>query len=122
MNHDLDWERYLPVFNIKFDTIQNIFTEYDKTIRVLNFRAIQTGCKNSNFIVYTNIGNNEIIDKIRVPALLFHKGNIFIYQYINAPTLQAHIIKNGEYDYTSRRGCGKDSQYRKRKDRRFKKA
>jgi thiamine kinase-like enzyme len=115
---DLSWERYIPIIDMKIDEIKNIFYEYDKTINVLNFNAIQLGCKNSNFIVRTNKGNfllritnpthfnNEIIayelmkGKISVPDLLFHiskhNANIFIYQYINGVSLQKVIIESNQ--------------------------
>jgi len=117
---DLDWERYVPISNMNIDDLKNIFAEYDKTIRILEFNLIQLGCKNSNFVVHTNKGefllritnssgfNNEILayelveDKINVPDLLFHttKNNIsiFIYQYINGVSLQKIIVENGQCD------------------------
>ncbi len=120
---DLDWERSIPITDVKFDELKNIFTEYDKALTVTDFSAIQLGCRNSNFIVSTNKGkfllriakisdlNNENIayeivkDKINVPNLLFHTSNnkakIFIYQYINGVSLQKIIIKNNHCDNTS---------------------
>jgi thiamine kinase-like enzyme len=119
---DLNWERYIPILDIKIDELKNIFTEYDKTINVSDFNAIQLGCKNSNFIVCTNRSkfllritnltdfNNEIIayelvkGKINIPNLLFHTTkhnmNIFIYQYINGVSLQKHIIENNQCDHS----------------------
>lgn len=119
---DLDWERYMPILDIEIDELKIIFTEYDKTLTVSAFNAIQLGCKNSNFIVCTNKGkfllritnitdfNNEIIayelvkGKINIPNLLFHttkhKTNIFVYQYINGVSLQKHIIENNQCDHS----------------------
>lgn len=119
---DLKWERYIPILDIKIDELKNIFTEYDKTINVSDYSAIQLGCKNSNYIVCTNKSkfllritnltgfNNEIIayelvkGKINIPNLLFHTTkhnmNIFIYQYINGVPLQKHIIENNQCDYS----------------------
>ena len=119
---DLNWERYIPILDIEIDEIRDIFTEYDKTINISDFNAIQFGCKNSNFIVHTNKGkfllritnltdfNNEIIayelvkGKINIPNLLFHttknKMNIFVYQYINGVSLQKHITEKNQCDYS----------------------
>lgn len=87
---DLDWERSIPIIDVKLDELNSIFSEYDKEIIITDFSAIQLGCRNSNFVVNTNKGkyllrlanisdlNNEIIayelvkDKINVPKLLFH--------------------------------------------------
>lgn len=118
---DLDWERSIPIIDMKIDELKSILTEYDNTLTVTDFNAIQLGCRNSNFIVYTNKGkfllrianiddlNNENIayelvkDEINVPTLLFHttkhKANIFIYQYINGVSLQKLIIENNQCDY-----------------------
>jgi len=114
---DLNWERS-PILDIKIDEVKNIFTEYDKTLNISDFNAIQLGCKNSNFVVCTNKGkfllritniadfNNEIIayelmkGKINIPNLLFqtakHNSNIFIYQYINGVSLQKIIIERNQ--------------------------
>jgi thiamine kinase-like enzyme len=119
---DLSWERYMPVLRITRDEVKNAFTEYDHTITVSDFNAIQLGCKNSNFIVCTNKGrfllritdftefNNEVAayelvkGKINIPNLLFHSMkqhmNIFIYQYINGVSLQKHIIENNQCPYS----------------------
>lgn len=118
---DLDWERSIPIIDIKIDEIRGIFNKYDKTLIVWNFNAIQLGCRNSNFIVNTNNGtfllrithsdsfNNEIIacelvrDKINIPNLLFHtkrnKMSIYIYQYINGVSLQKHIVENNQCNH-----------------------
>lgn len=117
---DLDWERSIPIMDVKLEQIINIFTEYDKEITISDFSAIQLGCRNSNFVVNTNKGkfllrianisdlNNEIIayelmkDKINVPKLLFHttkyNKRIFIYQYINGVSFQKLIIKSNQCD------------------------
>ena len=119
---DLNWERYIPILDIKIDELENIFNEYDKTINVSDFSAVQLGCKNSNFVVCTNKSkfllritnltdfNNEITayelvkGKINIPNLLFHTTkhnmNIFIYQYINGVSLQKHIIENSQCDHS----------------------
>lgn len=119
---DLDWERSIPIIDVKYDEVRSIFTEYDKALTVTDFSTIQLGCRNSNFIVSTNKGkfllrianindlNNENIayeivkDKINVPNLLFHtmnhKAKIFIYQYINGISLQKIIIKSNQCDNT----------------------
>ena len=116
---DLSWERS-PILDIKIDEVKNIFAEYDKTLNVSDFNAIQLGCRNSNFVVCTNKGkfllritniaalNNEIIayelmkGKISIPNLLFHttkhSSNIFIYQYINGVSLQKVIIESNQCD------------------------
>lgn len=117
---DLDWERSIPIIDMKLEELKSIFAEYDKTITITDFSAIQLGCRNSNFVVNTNKGkfllritnnsdfNNEIIayelvkDKINVPKLLFHftkyKAMIFIYQYISGVSLQKHIIEYHQCD------------------------
>lgn len=117
---DLDWERSIPIIDIKFDDLNSIFTEYDKALTVTDFSAIQLGCRNSNFVVNTNKGkfllrivnigdlNNENVayelvkDKIKVPNLLFHttnhKAKIFIYQYISGVSLQKIIIDSNQCD------------------------
>lgn len=119
---DLDWERSIPIVDMKIGEIKSIFTEYDNTLTVIDFNAIQIGCRNSNFVVCTNKGkfilrtaniddfNNENIayelvkGKINVPNLLFHttkhKSNIFIYQYINGVSLQKLIIDSKQCDYS----------------------
>lgn len=113
---DLDWERSMPIIDVQLDAVKSIVNAYDKALIVTDFKAIQRGCKNSNFVVSTNKGrlllritnkndfNNEIIayelvkDKINIPQLLFHitkeQANIFIYQYINGDSLQKGIINN----------------------------
>lgn len=115
---DLDWERSIPIIDFKLDELKSIFAEYDKTLTVTSFNAIQLGCRNSNFVVCTNKGkfllrttnsddlNNESIacelvkDKINVPNLLFytgkHKVNIFIYQHINSVSMQKLIIESNQ--------------------------
>lgn len=117
---DLSWERYVPLLEMKNNEIETILAEYDKTLRVSEFRAIQLGCKNSNFAVHTNKGtvllritnptdlNNEAIaydlmkNRINIPSLLFHtqreKMNVFVYQYIEGVSLQKHMIKSGQCD------------------------
>ncbi len=117
---DLGWERSTPIIDIKTEKLKSIFTEYDNTLSVTDFSTIQLGCKNSNFIVYTNKGkfllrivnkagfNNEIIayelvkGKINIPNLLFHttkdKENIFVYQYIKGVSLQKRIIESNQCD------------------------
>jgi len=119
---DLDWERSIPIIDVKIEELKSIFTDYDKTLTVTDFNVIQLGCRNSNFVVHTNKGkfllrtadiedlNNEKIayklvkDKINVPNLLFHttkhKANIFIYQYINGISLQKHIIESNQCDHS----------------------
>ena len=118
---DLDWERSIPILDIKIDELKSIFAEYDKTLIVLEFNAIQLGCRNSNFVVCTNKDkfllrianiadfNNEIIayelvkSKINIPNLLFHttkhKANIFVYQYINGVSLQKLIIERNQCEH-----------------------
>lgn len=119
---DLDWERSTPIIDVKTEELKSIFTEYDNTLTITDFNAIQIGCRNSNFVVGTNKGkfllrianindlNNENIayelvkDKINVPNLLFHttkhKANIFIYQYINGVSLQKLIIESNQCDHS----------------------
>lgn len=119
---DLDWERSIPIIDVKIDELKSIFTEYDNTLTVTDFNAIQLGCRNSNFVVCTNKGkfllrttniddlNNENIayelvkDKLNVPNLLFHttkhKANIFIYQYINSVSLQKFIIESNQCNHS----------------------
>lgn len=119
---DLDWERSVPILNIDIAELQKIFAEYNNTLIVTDFKAIQIGCKNSNFMIGTNNGrfllrmadknnfNNEEIafellkDKINIPNLLFHttndKVNIFIYQYINGHSLQERMIEGNQCEYS----------------------
>lgn len=119
---DMNWERYAPVVDMKIDELRSIFAEYDKSITVEDFSAIQLGCKNSNFIVFANKGrfllritcltglNNEMAayelvkGKIRIPNLLFHTAkhdmNIFIYQFIEGVPLQKNIMENGQCDHS----------------------
>lgn len=119
---DLDWERSIPIIDVKLDELKSIFTEYDNTLTVSDFRPIQLGCRNSNFVVHTNKGkfllraanindfNNEIMayelvkGKINVPSLLFHttkhETSIFIYQYINGVSLQKLIIESNQCDHS----------------------
>lgn len=119
---DLDWERSIPIMDVKFEELKSIFAEYDKSIAITDFSAIQLGCRNSNFVVDTNKGkyvlrisnisdiNNEVIayelvkDKINVPKLLFHitknTVKIFIYQYISGVSLQKHIIEYKQCDHS----------------------
>lgn len=119
---DLNWERSIPIIDVKIDELKSIFIEYDKTLIVSDFNAIQLGCRNSNFVVCTNKGkfflrianivdfNNEIIayelvkGKINIPNLLFHttkhEANIFLYQYINGISLQKHIIESNQCEHS----------------------
>ena len=118
--HDLDWERSKPILDIDVDEIVNIFSEYKKDILIIDFSPIQSGCRNSNYVVNTSKGkyllrisdnssfNNEITafeivkKRINVPDLLFYKTKseytYHIYQYINGVSLQEHIIDNGKCD------------------------
>ncbi|MCL2512352.1 MAG: aminoglycoside phosphotransferase family protein [Oscillospiraceae bacterium] len=118
---DLNWERYIPIIDIKPGELKSIFAEFDNTLAVTDFNAIRLGCQNSNFAVNTNKGkfllrfvktgglNNEKIafelvhDKINVPSLLFHTtkeyAEIFIYEYIDGVSLQKLIIENGQCEY-----------------------
>lgn len=118
---DLDWERSAPILDVNIVELQRIFTGYNNTLIVTDFKAIQIGCKNCNFIIGTNNGrfllritdknsfNNEKVafellkDKINIPNLLFYttndKVNIFIYQYINGDSLQKHIIESNQCEY-----------------------
>jgi len=50
---DLDWERSIPIIDVKFEQLKSIFMEYDKAITISDFSAIQLGCRNSNFVVNT---------------------------------------------------------------------
>jgi aminoglycoside phosphotransferase (APT) family kinase protein len=117
---DLDWERAVPMMDVKIAGIMEIFAEYDNAITVTDFNAIRLGCKNSNFVVCTNKGdfvlritdkygfNNEMLayelvkGKLRVPNLLFHTTkdavNIFIYQYIRGVSLQKRMIDTKQCD------------------------
>jgi thiamine kinase-like enzyme len=119
---DLDWERSIPIIDLKLEDLKVIFMEYDKSVTIIKFSAIQLGCRNSNFVVYTNKGNyvlrisnttdinNEVIayelvkDKINVPKLLFHitknSAKIFIYQYISGVSLQKRIIDDKHCDFS----------------------
>ncbi|MEA4890513.1 MAG: aminoglycoside phosphotransferase family protein [Clostridiaceae bacterium] len=119
---DLDWERSIPIIDLKIDELKDIFAEFDKALTVTSFKAIRLGCRNSNIIVYTNKGkfllritnindlNNEnaayqlVKDRIKVPNLLFYtaknKANIFIYQYIAGASLQKLIIKGNQCEYS----------------------
>lgn len=119
---DLDWERSIPIMDVKLEELKSIFAEYDKAIAITDYSAIQLGCRNTNFVVGTNKGkyvlrisnmsdiNNEIIayelvkDKINVPKLLFHitknTVKIFIYQYISGVSLQKHIIADKQCDHS----------------------
>lgn len=119
---DLDWERSIPIIDVKLEELESILMEFDKAITVTDFSVIQLGCRNSNFIVNTNKGkfllrianisdlNNEIIayelvkDRINVPKLLFHitkyKAKIFIYQYIGGVSLQKHIVEYNQCDHS----------------------
>lgn len=118
--HDLNWERSKPILDIDVDEIVNIFSEYKNDILIIDFSPIQSGCRNSNYVVNTSKGkyllrisdnssfNNEITafeivkKRINVPDLLFYKTKseytYHIYQYINGVSLQEHIIDNGKCD------------------------
>lgn len=119
---DLDWERAIPILDVKIGELNSIFTEYDNTLTVVDFNAIQLGCKNSNFVVGTNKGkfllrianiaglNNEMAayklvkGKVNIPNLLFHVAkhevNIFIYQYIDGVSLQKLIVESNQCDHS----------------------
>ncbi|MDD3094446.1 MAG: aminoglycoside phosphotransferase family protein [Clostridia bacterium] len=118
--HDLDWERSKPILDIDVDEIVNIFSEYKKDILIIDFSPIQSGCRNSNYVVNTSKGkyllrisdkhsfNNEITafeivkKRINVPDLFFNKTKgeyaYHIYQYISGVSLQKHIIDNRKCD------------------------
>ncbi|SFR64474.1 aminoglycoside phosphotransferase family protein [Anaeromicropila populeti] len=117
---DLEWERSIPVIDVKLEELKNIFAEYDKEISIIGFSTIPLGCRNSNFVVNTNKGkyllrlanisgiNNEMLayelvqDKINVPRLLYYITRngveIFIYQYISGVSMQKHIIEYNQCD------------------------
>jgi thiamine kinase-like enzyme len=119
---DLDWERSAPILDLGIDEMKKIFAEYDRALIITNFKIIQIGCKNSNYIVSADAGkyllritrrndfSNEkavfalLKDKINVPDLLFNaandKINIFIYQYIYGDSLQKRIIESNECEYS----------------------
>jgi aminoglycoside phosphotransferase (APT) family kinase protein len=119
---DLDWERSIPIINVTIDEIADIVAEYDSSLTVTDYNAIQIGCRNSNFVVSANKGklllriadasefNNERIayelvkDRVNVPRILYHTTkhnlNIFIYQYIDGVSFQKFIIESGQCDYS----------------------
>lgn len=111
---DLDWERSIDIIPVKLEYLLKIFLNLDANINISDYKAIELGCRNSNYIVNTNIGkfvlriapfsdiNNEVVisrlfeNKINIPKLLYHctsdDGNIFIYEFIDGVSLQKHII------------------------------
>lgn len=117
---DLDWERFIPINEIKMDEVKSIFTGFDNQMDVISFDAIKLGCKNSNFTVRTNHGkfflriadksgmNNEMAayelvkGRIHVPNLLYHtaeaNADIFIYQHIDGVSLQKRIVEDNQCD------------------------
>lgn len=119
---DLVWERSAPIWDMDIVELKKIFAEYDRALVITNFKIIQIGCKNSNYIVSSNAGkyllritrrndfSNEnavfalLKGKINVPELLFYaaneKTNIFIYQYIYGDSLQKRIIESNECEYS----------------------
>jgi hypothetical protein len=98
---DLDWERSMPILDVKIDELESIFTEYDNTLTVTDFNAIQLGCKNSNFVVCTSKGkfllriadkagfNNEIIAYELVKGKI---KRIFLYTSILMVLLYKNVL------------------------------
>ena len=97
--HDLNWERSKPILDIDVDEIVNIFSEYKNDILIIDFSPIQSGCRNSNYVVNTSKGkyllrisdnssfNNEITAFEIVKRGLMFQICFFIKQRVNI-----HII------------------------------
>jgi len=107
------WERSMPLYRIDLSEMNIIFHNFDNSIKVLSFKEINVGCRNSNFIVETNLGtyflrisppnDNGYVNEKAVLKLLkniinmptLHYSTIFkdriclIYEYINAVSLQS---------------------------------
>lgn len=116
------WERSIPLYNIGFKEMVDVFTEYDRTFKILNYTPIRVGCRNSNYKVYTNKGyfllrvcpindisykkekiiNELFYGRLNIPKLFFvSESNItqrvcLIYEYIHGSSMQDILIQRGE--------------------------
>lgn len=107
------WERSIPLYNIDLTEIKRIFHDFNNKLAVLSYHEVNIGCRNSNFIVDTNLGtyflrisppndNGYVNEKavlrllkniINIPTLYYtaiYKNRIcLIYAYINTVSLQS---------------------------------
>jgi thiamine kinase-like enzyme len=116
------WERSIPLYPINLNDINHIFQDFDSRLTVLSYTEINIGCRNSNFIVKTDLGYylyriapptqdwyiNEyaayklLFDVIRMPALYYtsrYNDRIhLIYEYIEATPLHTKYSKDTHFD------------------------
>jgi Predicted aminoglycoside phosphotransferase len=107
------WERSIPIYKVDLTEINKIFHDFNHRLTVLSFKVVNIGCRNSNFIVETDLGtyvlrisppndNGYINEKavyrlfkniINIPTLyytaLYKNRACLIYEYINAVSLQS---------------------------------
>lgn len=115
------WERSIPLYNIGFKEIVDVFTEYDRTFKILNYTPIRVGCRNSNYKVYTNKGyfllrvcpindisykkekiiNELFYGRLNIPKLFFVSESsiaqraCLIYEYIHGSSMEEVLIQRG---------------------------
>jgi thiamine kinase-like enzyme len=112
---DDNWERAIPFFNIQKSELTEICNRYDAGLRINSYKALRTGCRNSNYAVKTNKGdyflrifppgdsaylnektvNKILLDKINIPRLYFasefKNRGCLIYGYIDSVPLQSRL-------------------------------
>lgn len=115
------WEQSIPLYNIGFKEIVDVFTEYDRTFEILNCTPIRVGCRNSNYKVYTNKGyfllrvcpindisykkekiiNELFYGRLNIPKLFFVSESsiaqraCLIYEYIHGSSMEEVLIQRG---------------------------
>ncbi|QVK17504.1 phosphotransferase [Mycoplasmatota bacterium] len=111
------WERSIPIYSLTKESLGKIFDEFNKS-KVLDYKSISIGCRNSNYMVLTSEGkfllricvglskNEEVIsraldDYIHVPKLLYsgtiNRKEYLIYEYIESISMQS-LLKKGSLD------------------------
>lgn len=119
---DTNWERATPIYDISLECVKDIFSLWVNSTVVREYRAIGLGCRNSNYIVFTQKGeyllrilpdkksyqneinvHRKVADVVNVPRLyhtMVYKGLcVLIYEYIESTSLQK-VFEDNTYDKT----------------------
>lgn len=118
------WERSIPFYTIGVQEATDICKAYDKNLTIVDLQPIYSGCRNSNYKIYTNKGPfllricpshtanykkektiSEIFSgHIKVPRLLFvSEHNLtahtcLLYEYIDRLSMQELINRTGKLE------------------------
>lgn len=113
------WERSIPFYDLQLKELEQVITEYDHRLDILDFYPINVGCRNSNFKVSTNNGylllricplydtrykkeriiSESFYEHIKVPKLLYiseiniTQRTCLIYEYIHGISMQEYLLQ-----------------------------